>query len=233
MTNSKHAWLIVFGVVGFLVGCAKADVQPAADDAPREPAAAETQPAEETPPAGANAEDGAPTAAAAPAELRQAELGTTNNVHAVGDIYLAGQPGEDDLELLAERGVKTVVCLRKPEEITFDEAAAVEAAGMEFVSIPFDGAEELTDDVFDRVREALAEHGDEPLVLHCGRANRVGAVWMVHRVLNDGVGIDQALEEAEVAGLRTPEYAEKAQDYIRRKQADAAPAANAEDDADR
>jgi hypothetical protein len=93
---------------------------------------------------------------------------------------------------------------------------------MTFVSIPFDTAEELTDDVFDRVRATLAEHGDEPLVLHCGRANRVGAVWMVHRVLNDGVGIDQALAEAQTAGLRTPEYVERAQDYIARAQAEQA-----------
>jgi uncharacterized protein (TIGR01244 family) len=156
---------------------------------------------------------------AAPAELREAELGSTNNVHAVGNIYLAGQPTQDDMDALTELGVTTVVCLRKPGEVDYDEKSAVEAAGMTFVSIPFDTAEELTDDVFDRVRATLAEHGDEPLVLHCGRANRVGAVWMVHRVLNDGVGIDQALEEAKAAGLRTPEYVDRARDYIQRAQA--------------
>ena len=109
--------------------------------------------------------------------------------------------------------------LRKPEELDWDEAAAVEAAGMEFIAVPFDGPEELTDDVFEHVRQVLVENGDEPLVLHCGRANRVGAVWMVHRVLDDGVGIDAALDEAKAVGLRTPEYIEKAKDYIRRRQA--------------
>jgi uncharacterized protein (TIGR01244 family) len=171
-----------------------------------------------TPEAGSGAK--APrTQDAEPAALREAELGSTNNVHAVGNIYLAGQPTPDDMNALTERGVKTVVCLRKPGEVDYDEQAAVEAAGMNFVSIPFDTADELTDDVFDRVRATLAEHGDEPLVLHCGRANRVGAVWMVHRVLNDGVGIDQALEEAKTAGLRTPEYVDRAKDYIQRAQA--------------
>jgi hypothetical protein len=37
--------------------------------------------------------------------------------------------------------------------------------------------------------------------------------------LDDGVGIDAALEEARTAGLRTPEYVDKARDYIRRTQA--------------
>lgn len=196
------AWLAAFAL---LVGCSS----PTAD----------TATVESAPQADADAGTVAsPAEDAAPAELREAELGSTNNVHAVGDIYLAGQPTPDDIEVLVNRGVKTVVCLRKPGEVDYDEQAAVEAAGMDFVSIPFDAAEELTDDVFDRVRATLAAHGDEPLVLHCGRANRVGAVWMVHRVLNDGVGIDQALEEAKTAGLRTPEYIEKAQDYIRRAQ---------------
>jgi uncharacterized protein (TIGR01244 family) len=157
-------------------------------------------------------------ATTAPAELCAAELGATEPVHMVGNIYLAGQPQRNDLDELAQRGVKTIVSLRKPEELDWDEAVAVEAAGMEFIAVPFDGAEELTDDVFARVQEVLAGKSDEPLVLHCGRANRVGAVWMVHRVLNDGVGIDQALDEAKTAGLRTPEYIEKAMDYIRRKQ---------------
>jgi uncharacterized protein (TIGR01244 family) len=159
--------------------------------------------------------------AAAPAELCEAKLGATEPVHSVGNIYLAGQPQADELDELAERGIKTVVTLRKPEELDWDEEAAVKAAGMDYVAIPFDGPEELTDDVFDRVRQVLAEKRDEPLVLHCGRANRVGAVWMVHRVLNDGVGIDQALKEAQTAGLRTPEYIERAKEYIERAQSEA------------
>jgi hypothetical protein len=32
---------------------------------------------------------------------------------------------------------------------------------------------------------------------------------MAHRVLDDGLGTDDALREAEIAGLRTPAYAEK------------------------
>jgi uncharacterized protein (TIGR01244 family) len=152
-------------------------------------------------------------------ELRVAELGDAAPVHSVGHVFLAGQPSEQDFSAIAERGVKTIVTLRKPEELDWNEEAAVRNAGMEFVAIPFGGPDELTDDVFRRVLETLREHGDEPLVLHCGRANRVGAVWMVHRVLEDGLGVDEALAEATEAGLRTPEYAEKAQDFIRRAQA--------------
>lgn len=162
-------------------------------------------------------------------QLSEAELGHAKPVHSVGDVYLAGQPSESDFPGLAQRGIKTVLSLRKPNEIDWDEAAAVQAAGMTFVTVPFDGPDELTDDVFERVRKELNQHGAQPLVLHCARANRVGAVWMVHRVLDHGVGVDAALEEAKAIGLRTPEYIEKAKDFIRRAQAQHAPVDSATD----
>jgi uncharacterized protein (TIGR01244 family) len=199
LMRSTHFWRPLV-LVAALTGCSTSSTGPSPS---------------ETTNAGAVAPESAVTT---PAELCEAQLGAAEPVHSVGNIYLAGQPQQHELDELAERGIKTVVSLRKPEELDWDEKAAVEATGMQYVAIPFDGPEELTDEVFDRVRDVLGEKRDEPLVLHCGRANRVGAVWMVHRVLNDGVGIDQALEEAKTAGLRTPEYIDKAQDYIRRAQ---------------
>ena len=43
-------------------------------------------------------------------------------------------------------------------------------------------------------------------------------MWMVWRVLDGGITIEEALEEAKELGLRTEAYAEKAADYIRRQQ---------------
>ncbi len=56
------------------------------------------------------------------------------------------------------------------------------------------------------------------MVLHWGRANRVGVAWMAHRVLDDGVGIEAARAEAKAVGLRTPESIEKAKASIRQEQ---------------
>jgi uncharacterized protein (TIGR01244 family) len=181
-----------------------------------------TQTANEAPPSSTVESVEQTPVASAQNELREAELGRAAPAHVVGNVYLAGQPSPDDLPALAERGIRTVVSLRRPGELDWDEAAAVRAAGMEFVSVPFSGPEDLTDDVFDRVRHELRERSDEPLVLHCARSNRVGAVWMVHRVLDQSVEIDAALAEAKNAGLRTPELMERAKDYIRREQAEAA-----------
>jgi uncharacterized protein (TIGR01244 family) len=145
-----------------------------------------------------------------------AELGKTVNVHVCGNVFLAGQPTVEDIEAIKGKGVKRVISLRQDGEVDWDEAGTFEAAGLEFKSIPFAAPETLTDEVFSQVRELLQVSDRTPTLLHCGSANRVGAVWMVHRVLDQGVELDEALKEAKVVGLRNPAYEKKAIDFIKR-----------------
>jgi protein tyrosine phosphatase (PTP) superfamily phosphohydrolase (DUF442 family) len=151
--------------------------------------------------------------------LEPASLGSTENVHRFGDIWLASQPGKDDLELAKELPIRTVVNLRKKSEIDWDEQAAVRALGMVYLNIAFQTPEELTDAVFDAARHALTFDENAPLLLHCASANRVGTIWLAHRVLDDGVAYEDALREAETVGLKNPAFREKAKDYIARSKA--------------
>ena len=52
--------------------------------------------------------------------------------------------------------------------------------------------------------------------MHCASANRVGAVWLPYRVLDQNVPLEEALPQAQAIGLRSPEFIERAHDYIRR-----------------
>ena len=151
--------------------------------------------------------------------LVDSELGATRNVHRCGSLFLAGQPTADDFATLKERGVALVVTLREGDEAPWEKSAA-ESAGLELVEVPFRAPDTLTDQVFDRVRNLLAT--DKPTLLHCGSANRVGAVWMAHRVLDQGVELEVAVAEAKQVGLRNPGYEQRALHYIRRMQARAA-----------
>ena len=157
-----------------------------------------------------------------PAPIRSAELGDTVNVHSSGTLYFAGQFTETDIAVLKAAGVKRVITLRTDGEIDWDEEAALKAADIEYVAIPFRTPESLTDGVFDSVRMLLAEQGSTTL-FHCGSANRVGAAWLPYRVLDEGVPLETAVAEAEVIGLRTEEYLDKARRYIRKKQANRQP----------
>ena len=56
-------------------------------------------------------------------------------------------------------------------------------------------------------------------MLHCGGGNRVGAVWITHRVLDDGVELDAAIEEAKTIGLKSEPLKQRAIEYIEKQQA--------------
>ena len=147
-------------------------------------------------------------------KLQSVACGSIAKFHTLGGIYLASQPFPDDLRLARQGGVKTVVSLRFPSEIEWDEATVAQRYGLAFVEVPFKTPETLTDEVFDKTRTLLSDQAKKPLLLHCSTANRVGAIWMVHRVLEDGLSIVDAEQEAAKVGLKSPEYLAKAQDYI-------------------
>ena len=151
-------------------------------------------------------------------KLQKKPLGNMQPVHALGDIYLAGQPTPQDLLLFKQGGIKTVVTLRKPGEVPWDEAAAVSQQGMKFVSVPFQRPAELKTEVFEKVLKVLRDKERGPTVLHCGSANRVGAIWYAYRVLDDKLSPEAALKEAKVVGLRTPGYIVEAQAYVKKIQ---------------
>ncbi|NOY29584.1 MAG: hypothetical protein GXP28_05225 [Planctomycetes bacterium] len=148
------------------------------------------------------------------ARLKETKLGSTKPVHAFGDIYLAGQPFLEDLPLLQAEGIKTIISLRHKKELPWDEASAVEQNGMKFVHIPFTGAQQLKSEVFDKVLEILRDKKQGPMVLHCGSANRVGAIWYAYRVLDGKLSPDEAMKEAQKVGLRTPAYLDRTREYV-------------------
>lgn len=124
-------------------------------------------------------------------------------VHACGELLLAGQPSAEALRALAGEGLGLVIDLRRPEEERgFDEPALARELGVEYVNHGFAGPETLMDGTFDAVRELLAAHGQEKVLLHCRSATRVGAVWVASRVLDDGVAWEEALAEARRVGVK-------------------------------
>ena len=110
-----------------------------------------------------------------------------------------------------------MVTLREAGEVDWDEPKTVRELGLEFHRLGFRAPDTLTDAVFDKARKILTTSKDKPVLLHCGSANRVGAVWMAHRVLDHGLSIQDAEKEANEVGLRTEQYRKKAIEYIQRK----------------
>src|SRR5215467_4014434 len=124
------------------------------------------------------------------------------NFRQVNDhVFRGGQPPADAWQRLARLGVKTVIDLRRTDEhSTTEEAQAVAAAGMRYVSVPMKGVVAPTDEQIDKVLKLL--DSQEPVFVHCRRgADRTGTVIACYRIAHDGWGNQRALAEAKSFGM--------------------------------
>jgi uncharacterized protein (TIGR01244 family) len=128
-----------------------------------------------------------------------------NNISRLGDVYFAGYPTEQGLYELATRGVKTVVCLKSPEEVReargFDEQAVADEYGMRLVFLPI--APETFSDADVAQFAEIYETTEGPFLLHCGSSNTVGGLWAAYLKTRHDVPLDQALSIGRAAGLRS------------------------------
>lgn len=153
-------------------------------------------------------------------KLESAELGSTRDVHAFGKNLLCGQPSREEFAEAKSRGIEVVISLREEGEIEWDERAAIKNLGLKFHHFGFRTPDSLTPEILDQSLKILAGSKKAPVLLHCASANRVGAVWLAHRVLNDGISIEEASREAKTVGLRNADYEETVLKYIKTRSAD-------------
>jgi protein tyrosine phosphatase (PTP) superfamily phosphohydrolase (DUF442 family) len=148
--------------------------------------------------------------------LEPSALGELERVHRFGDLTFAGQPSPADLEAARDAGFRSVVNLRGPAEMTeLDEARVVADLGLVYLSPGFSGPDELDDEVFAAALDALRT-APRPALVHCSSANRVGAIWIAYRALDDGLLLEAAVAEGKTIGLRSRELEAKARDYVLR-----------------
>lgn len=128
-----------------------------------------------------------------------------NNIKRDGSVYFAGQPTADALREAPKRGVTTVVNLRPgaemAERVDFDEPALVEELGMEYVSIPVEGASISAREADQLASVLKSRKGD--VLIHCGSANRVGGLWALYLERHQGLSRDESLARGRQAGLRS------------------------------
>jgi uncharacterized protein (TIGR01244 family) len=138
-----------------------------------------------------------------------------NFLQVTPEFCTAGQPRIEHFSQLKARGVKAVLNLRQPSEHRADEEkAAVEAAGMKYFNIPVVYAKP-TDEQVDEFLTITDDRANRPMLVHCTAAIRVGAFWLIRRVMRDGLSWDAALEEARKVGLNNaPHLEEFAKNYI-------------------
>ena len=156
-------------------------------------------------------------AAVPAAQVKKAEVpGIVNFSRVDATVGCGGATQPAAMSELKKQGFKSVINLRlATEEGAQVEASrtAAEQAGLKYIHLPFD-ASKPDDKIVENFLGAVADDTNQPVYIHCGSANRVGSVWMIKRVLQDGWEIDKAREEAEAIGLTNPKLKAFATEYI-------------------
>jgi uncharacterized protein (TIGR01244 family) len=118
-------------------------------------------------------------------------------------IACGGSTRPEAIREIRNMGFKSVVNLRLATEegaMVEEEGAAVRAAGMNYVHLPFN-AQSPDPNLIDNFIAAVTKPANTPAYVHCAAGGRAAALWMIKRVKADGWSVDRALIEANALGL--------------------------------
>lgn len=142
------------------------------------------------------------------------DLSIRNFLRVNEEFCTAGQPTVDQLTELKDDGIRAVLNLRTPSEHDATaEADMVRALGMSYFNIPVAGSN-VADGQVEEFLRLTDDEANQPMFIHCASANRVGAFWLIRRVLRDGWDLAAAEEEAARIGLRSAALKAFALGYI-------------------
>ncbi|MBL8136445.1 MAG: protein tyrosine phosphatase family protein [Acidobacteria bacterium] len=150
------------------------------------------------------------------AQTKQDYPGVTNFSRVDATIACGGATEVAALDALRKDGFKTVINLRvatEPGANLEENQAKAKALGLNYVHIPF-SAGSPDPKVIDAFLATIADKANQPVFVHCASANRVGAVWLAKRVLQDNYSIEKATQEAKAIGLSNPGLEKFALQYI-------------------
>ena len=147
------------------------------------------------------------------AQQKMERPGITNYTKVVA---CGGATETSALKGLKEDGFKTIINLRQPTEPGANieqNMAEAKSLGLNYVNIPVNG-QAPDPKAVDQFLATIAKKENQPAFIHCGSASRVGALWLVKRVLQDAWPVEKATEEAKLIGLRSAPLEKFALEYI-------------------
>jgi uncharacterized protein (TIGR01244 family) len=152
------------------------------------------------------------------AQVTKQELAGVRNFSRVdATVGCAGAVDPAAMSALRKEGFVSVINLREATEQGADVdagRAAAQKAGLKYIHLPFNAAKPDSA-VVENFLTAVADKSNQPVFIHCGSANRVGAMWMIKRALQDGWPLEKAQAEGQAVGLTNPQLVAFATEYIK------------------
>jgi len=118
---------------------------------------------------------------------------------------VCGALDEAKVKALAESGVELVINLQPDDELSFDESAAVEQAGMFYEQLPISGAADLKQLKILAFDNILRQYHGKKIAMHCGSGNRAGAAIALRAGWLRGRKMETAMERGRSHGLASLE----------------------------
>jgi uncharacterized protein (TIGR01244 family) len=123
------------------------------------------------------------------------------------NLFRGGQPTFEGIARLKQLGVRTIINLRDPDEITREEEREARDAGMQYFEVPMPSFFQPTNASMRRVLALLDDQANRPVYLHCRRGcDRTGAVVACYRIASEGWTAERAIAEATDHGMSGFEY---------------------------
>lgn len=122
--------------------------------------------------------------------------GVPNAGNVNGTLYRGAQPKESGYSDLQKLGMNIVVDLRDEKSEVSSEKKVVEAAGMQFVSLPWNGTGLPSHDQILTFFALLHDNPGKKIFLHCHYgADRTGVMVALYRIAMEHWTTDQAIRE--------------------------------------
>ncbi len=151
------------------------------------------------------------------------------------ELYLSSTPSQEGFEYAQVQGVTTVLNLLErsesawgfwketlwgrflqqqfPQLRSWDEAAAAKALGLRYEQIPISSVEPN----LASIRQALSvikQANGRHLLIHCDNSQRALALWAIYLFEIRELDPDQAIAQAELAGLKDPNLKSFVKAYV-------------------
>ena len=117
------------------------------------------------------------------------------------NTIVCGALDDEKVAALAAAGVELVLNLQPDDELSFDERAAVERAGMHYEQLSISGTQDLKQLKILAFDNILRQYHGKKTAMHCGSGNRVGAAMALRAGWLRGRKMDTAMERGRSHGL--------------------------------
>ena len=145
----------------------------------------------------------AATAVSAQQVTKREIAGISTFAQVESTIACGGATSPGAIREIGRMGFRSVINVRLATEEgarVEEEGAAVRAAGMNYVHLPFN-MQSPDPKLIDDFIAAVTAPANTPAYVHCAAGGRAAALWMIKRVKADRWPVERALTEANALGL--------------------------------